>query len=67
VGTFALIASRLDAPCRRRLPVVWRGADEGDAGTLAGAGEVGVLGKKSVAGMDRIHAVALRHSMIAGM
>ena len=37
------------------------GADEGDARQLTRAREIRVLGEKSVAGMDGIHAVALRH------
>ena len=31
------------------------GADEGDAGLAAGAGEVGVLGEEAVAGVDGVH------------
>ena len=36
-----------------------RGTDEGDARLLAGAGEVGVLGEESVAGMDGVAVVLL--------
>ncbi len=36
-----------------------RGADEGDAGGLAGFGEVGVLGEETVAGVDGLRAGSL--------
>ena len=35
------------------------GADEGDAGVLAGLGELGVLGEEPVAGVDGVHLPAL--------
>ena len=35
------------------------GADEGDAGVLAGLGELGVLGEEPVAGVDGVHVPAL--------
>ena len=38
---------------------IGRGSDEGDAGAFAGAGQGGVLGEKSVARVDSVHAFLL--------
>src|SRR5205823_3887091 len=47
------VAERVEL--RRRWP------DEGDAGELARAREIGMLGKKAVAGMNGVGAMAVRH------